>query len=76
MLAGEWDLNEALRVREEESLEKGLKIGRKEGLEEGVEKGWEKGRDVVFNVMSRAKSMDELREMLEASFSQQSVRRG
>jgi flagellar biosynthesis/type III secretory pathway protein FliH len=60
MLAKEWDFDEELRVRKEE--------GREEGREEGWEEGWEKGRDVVFSVMDQAKSMDELRKMLETAF--------
>jgi hypothetical protein len=61
MLATEWNLEDALRVREEETWEKARKETRKETRKED--------RDMVFNIMNQAGSMDELKRMLEKSFS-------
>jgi hypothetical protein len=57
MLTTEWNLEDALRVREEEAWEETRMETRKEG------------RDMVFNIVNQARSMDELKEMLEKSFS-------
>jgi hypothetical protein len=60
MLTKEWDYEEELRVREEESWEKGIK----------------KSRDLFSHLMKQAKSMDELQKMFEASFPEQFAQRG
>jgi predicted transposase/invertase (TIGR01784 family) len=36
MLATEWNMEDALRVREEESLQRGIQIGEKRGEQEGI----------------------------------------
>jgi hypothetical protein len=58
MLATEWNLEDALRVREEETRE------------ETREEDQKRARETVFDIMKQAKSMDELKQMLEASFGQ------
>jgi flagellar biosynthesis/type III secretory pathway protein FliH len=68
MLTKEWDYEEELRVREEESWEKGIK--------KGLEKGIEKSRDLFSHLMKQAKSMDELQKMFETSFSEQFAQKG
>jgi hypothetical protein len=65
MLATEWNLEDALRVREEETWEKASK----ETWEKASKETWEKDRNTFSNLMNRAKSMDELKELFEASFS-------
>jgi hypothetical protein len=52
MLAAEWNMEDALRVREEETWEKARK----------------EDRDLFSNLMERAGSMDELKKMFEKSF--------
>jgi hypothetical protein len=56
MLAAEWNLEDALRVREEETRGK--------------------DRAMVFELMRQAKSMDELKKMLETSFGELDTRKG
>jgi hypothetical protein len=56
MLAAEWNLEDALRVREEETREK--------------------DRSMVFDIIKQAKSMDELKKMLETSFGELDTRKG
>jgi hypothetical protein len=54
MLAKEWDFDEELRVRKEE----------------GREEGWENGRALFSRLIDQAKSIDDLKKMFEASFSE------
>jgi hypothetical protein len=56
MLATEWNLEDAIQVAREETREETWKEARKED------------RKTVFDLMKQAKSMDELKQMLEASF--------
>jgi accessory colonization factor AcfC len=53
MLATEWNLEDAIQVAREETWEKARK----------------QDRDMVFNIMNQARSMDEIKRMLEESFS-------
>jgi hypothetical protein len=68
MLATEWNLEDALRVREEETREKTRKETREETRE--------KDRAMVFDIIKQAKSMDELKKMLETSFGELDTRKG
>jgi hypothetical protein len=52
MLATEWNLEDAIRVAREETREK----------------TWKEDRSIVFDIIKQAKSMDELKQLLEASF--------
>jgi hypothetical protein len=67
MLATEWNLDDALRIREEETREKTWK----EAWKEAQTKTQEKDRSMVFDIIKQAKSMDELKQVLEASFGEQ-----
>jgi hypothetical protein len=60
MLATEWNLEDALRVREEETRDETREID----------------RAMVFDIMKQAKSMDELKKMLETSFGELDTRKG
>jgi flagellar biosynthesis/type III secretory pathway protein FliH len=64
MLAAEWNLEDAIKVAREESWES--------GVEHGIEKGWEKGRELFSSIMSQAKSMDELKQLFETTYTHQS----
>ncbi|MDR0639645.1 MAG: hypothetical protein LBG27_12220 [Spirochaetaceae bacterium] len=55
MLATEWNLDDAVQV----------------AREEGWEKGREEDRELVFDIIRQANSMDDLKKMLEMSFSGQ-----
>jgi hypothetical protein len=60
MLTAEWNLEDAIKVAREESWER------------GIEKGREKERELFSSLMSQAKSMDELKQMFETTFTRQS----
>jgi hypothetical protein len=51
MLADEWNLEDALRIR----------------WEDGLEKGIEKDREWIMGLLGQAKTVDELKWMIESS---------
>jgi hypothetical protein len=55
MLADEWNLEDALRIRWED------------GLERGREEGIEKEREWIMGLLGQAKTVDELKWMIESS---------
>jgi hypothetical protein len=55
MLATEWNFEEALEVRAEEAWENGW------------EKGIEQDREWIMGLMERAKTVDELKRMIETA---------
>jgi hypothetical protein len=59
MLAAEWNLEDALRIRWEDGLER----GREEGREEGIEKE----REWIMGLLGQARTVDELKWMIESS---------
>jgi hypothetical protein len=62
MLATEWKLEDALRVREEESLQRGIQIGR----QEGEQIGRKEGELEVLKLFDAGYSAKEVRERLKA----------
>jgi hypothetical protein len=55
MLLTEWNRDDALQVR----------------WEEGIEKGMEKTKNMVYTLISQARSMDELKSLIETSLPKQ-----
>ncbi|MDR0759904.1 MAG: hypothetical protein LBF74_07315 [Treponema sp.] len=72
MLTAEWNLEDAIKVAREESWERGREEGREEGIERGREEEREKDCELFSSLMSQAKSMDELKQMFETTFTRQS----
>jgi hypothetical protein len=60
MIATEWNLENAIKVAQEEAREDGMEKGRKEE------------RKLFSGLMEQAESMDDLRQMFAATFTQQS----
>jgi hypothetical protein len=63
MLAAEWKLEDALRVRWEEGLEEGIE----KGIKRGIEKGINEDRKWIMSLLEQAKSVDELKRMIETA---------
>jgi hypothetical protein len=59
----EWTLEDALQVSKEEGIEEGLEKGREDGREETQE--------LVYKLIDQAKSMDDLKRLLETSLPRQ-----
>jgi flagellar biosynthesis/type III secretory pathway protein FliH len=59
MLLTEWNWNDALQVSRDEGWE--------DGWEKGKEKGKEEDRKWIMGLFEEAKSMDELKRMIEAA---------
>jgi flagellar biosynthesis/type III secretory pathway protein FliH len=74
MLATEWNLEDALRVREEE----GIQRGRQEGIQIGEQRGKQRGMQIgersgeqqkaaeILKLFDTGYSMEEIRERLKA----------
>jgi hypothetical protein len=69
MLSTEWNLEDALRVCEEETREKTRKEAREEARKETRKETREEDLDLILHLMNQARSMNELKKMVEESFS-------
>jgi hypothetical protein len=72
MLVAEWNLEDAIKVAREEEREEALEKGIGIGIEKGASKTKEEDKKLIFDIMSKAKSMEEAQRMFEATFTAQS----
>jgi flagellar biosynthesis/type III secretory pathway protein FliH len=72
MIATEWNLEDAIKVAQEEAWEDGRKEGWDKGREDGWEECREKDRKLFSGLVEQAKSMEDLRQMFAATFTRQS----
>ncbi|GHV77294.1 hypothetical protein AGMMS49942_21150 [Spirochaetia bacterium] len=66
MLFGEWDMDTALAVREEDGWKKGLEEGLEKGLEEGREEGEEKARKELLELLEKGYRVDQIKAILSS----------
>jgi hypothetical protein len=71
MLLTEWNWDDALAVSKQEGWEEGWEQGIEKSIEKGREKTREEDRKLVFSLIEKARSVDELKKMLEDKMKQQ-----
>ncbi|MDR2900120.1 MAG: Rpn family recombination-promoting nuclease/putative transposase [Treponema sp.] len=65
MLMTEWNWDDAKDVWQEEAREEGIELGIKQGMQKGIKKGREEERKIIFELLSKGLSIDEIKRQIE-----------
>jgi hypothetical protein len=64
MLMGEWNMDDAKEVWQEEAFEDGMEEGLERGLTQGMEKGREEGKAEIIALLEKGVSLEEIKKQM------------